>query len=158
MKFLDSYFARQNAMFPIVGPVLATTLIILLCFGMYWGLVVKPGMKKYWNAVHSASNVSSAILTLEDRTITIGEGDARKIFHLIQSASEYSPNHPSTNRKGLITFRTDQGDITFRVLDTKNNGILLWAFSSGDTGWNYGMRRCDELGALLDEDGHCQAP
>jgi len=133
----------------IRGLIFAVILVPLLCFGVYWGVSVAPKKEKYWATVNSVSAVSGASISLDGKTIIIYQSDAEQIFKFIQASSNYSPNHPNTIREGMITFKTDKGDISFKITETNNQGVLLWAYSSGDTGWNYGSRRCDDLTPFL---------
>ncbi len=134
------------------GPILAIALILVLAFGVYWGVVVAPKKDAYWSEIASVSVVSGAVVQFDGTTMTLNQNDAEHVFDLIRQSPDFSPNHPAATREGMVTFKTDRGDISLKVLDTDNQGTLLWAFSAGDAGWNFGVRRCDELGRLLKSD------
>ena len=131
------------------GPFFAGVAILMLGFGMFWGLAVSPKKDKFWDEVDNVTNVSGAHIKIDGRRIDLSNTDAQRIFDLMRESPDYSPNHPEVKREGFITFDTDNGDIRFALKDTSNQGVLLWAFSSGDTGWNYGTKRCDELGEFM---------
>jgi len=133
------------------GPIFAVVLILALGFGVYWGVVVAPQKQEFWARVNRGSAISSARIEMDGKTIALDQKDAEYAFNLMRSASDYSPNHPRAIRQGLITFNTDQGDISFIVSDTSNQGVLLDAFSSGETGWDFGTRRCDQLSVFLND-------
>jgi hypothetical protein len=131
------------------GPLFAVVAILVICFGIYWGVAVSPKINKFWATVGAVTDVLDARIEIDGKLIVLEKSDAERIFDSMRSSPDYSPNHPASRRTGLITFGTNEGDIRFQLLDTSNQGVLLWAFSDGDTGWNYGTRRCDDVGAFL---------
>jgi hypothetical protein len=131
------------------GPLIAIAAVLVLSFGIYWGVAVSPKRDQFWAKVSAVTDVSDARIEIDGKLVALKKSDAERVFNLMRSSPDYSPNHPASRRRGWITFGTNQGDIRFSLLDTSNQGVLLWAFSSGDTGWNYGTKRCDDVGAYL---------
>lgn len=131
------------------GPLFAVVAVLVLGFGIYWGVAVSPKKDQFWAKISAVTDVSDARIEIGGKLITLKMSDAERVFDLMRSSPDYSPNHPITRRKGWIIFGTSQGDIRFSLLETSNQGVLFWAFSSGDTGWSYGTKRCDDVGAFL---------
>jgi hypothetical protein len=131
------------------GPLFAVAALLILCFGIYWCVCVSPKRDQFWAKVSTVTDVSDARLEIDSKLIVLKKSDAQRVFNLMRSSPDYSPNHPASRREGWITFGTNQGDIRFSLHDTSNQGILLWAYFSGYTGLNNGTKRCDEVGAFL---------
>ena len=137
---------------PSILPVfIAIILVLLLCFGFYWGICIVPKQEKYWSDIQSVSAVTRATIKIEDDMITIQQSDAEKLFRIIQNAPEYSPNHPVSTREGVISFSTNKGAFSFQFTNTAKQGVIIYFRSSLNQGWNFGIKRCDELSPFLDK-------
>ena len=75
-----------------------------------------------------------------------------QIAGVLARATEWSPNHPSSNWTTAVELVTTQGRYIFEVDATPPdaNGTLVYVHSGGTDGWNLGEFRADGLEKLLE--------
>ena len=74
-----------------------------------------------------------------------------QICHALRQAEPWDPNHPIAIWNCVLTINRKDDSLTFIVTNAKNNnGILIFIYSEGTSGWLLGSYRSDALGPILE--------
>ncbi|HEY9844062.1 MAG: hypothetical protein ACAI44_02105 [Candidatus Sericytochromatia bacterium] len=94
---------------------------------------------------YSVSALTDHVVSISDR------GKIKRLADALRTAVPFSANHPTSRWIAILRIVTDGRDYGGQVDATSNGqGVIIWYASGVQGGWNYGERRQDALGPLLE--------
>lgn len=148
-------FCRKNLGFVLVG-----SLLLLVFSSAFWNMRLSPAAQeaaRFFDTMpaerilevrispYTVSSLTQRELRITDR------GRIDSLAKILRSALRDSPNHPKARWVAGLRLVTAERDYGGLVESTENGqGVLVMYASEVQGGWNYGSRRNDELGTLLE--------
>lgn len=150
-----SKFSRKNLGFVLVG-----SLLLLLFISAFWNMRLSPEAReaaRFFDEMPSERILEVQLLpytvsSLSDRVLRITDrARIASLANILRSARPVSLNHPSARWVATLRLITAERDYGGLVESTDNDqGVVVMYASEVQGGWNYGSRRADELGTLLE--------
>jgi len=128
-------------------PLAVAIILIVISYVLFTGFQAKSDIAQFWQRFNAVTEVQGACISEDGITKVIPPQLAQAMFNEIQNAQKYSPNNPISIRRRNLIFKTNSGDISIDVSETKNQGILLYLRSV--SGWSCGTLRSDDLSIQL---------
>lgn len=148
-------FTRKNPGFVLVGG-----LLLLVLLSAIWFMRLSPEAReaaRFFEEMpaerilevrispYTVSSLLERELVIKDRA------RIAQLAGILRAARRAAPNHPKARWVAGLRLVTAERDYGGTVDATSNDqGVLIFYASQVQGGWNYGTRRADELGPLLE--------